>query len=62
VRREFARELTTNIAPFRGVDGAALRASELRYRTLFNSIDEGFCITEMKTTRPIAPSTTASSR
>jgi len=27
---------------------AALRASELRYRTLFDSIDEGFCIIEMK--------------
>lgn len=26
---------------------AALRASETRYRTLFNSIDEGFCIIEM---------------
>ena len=25
----------------------ALRASEARYRTLFNSIDEGFCTIEM---------------
>src|SRR5690606_22066461 len=25
----------------------ALRNSELKYRTLFNSIDEGFCICEM---------------
>ena len=27
--------------------GAALRASEQRYRDLFNSIDEGFCVIEM---------------
>ena len=26
---------------------AALRESELRYRTLFNAIDEGFCVCQM---------------
>ena len=32
----------------RRTEDAALRATEARYRTLFNSIDEGFCIIEMK--------------
>lgn len=31
----------------RARSGAALRASEARYRTLFESMDEGFCVIEM---------------
>jgi len=34
---------------------AAVRASEAQYRTLFNSIDEGFCIIEKVATRPGEP-------
>ena len=46
---ELARELTariwTRLERIRAED--ALRASEERYRTLFTSIDEGFCVIEM---------------
>jgi two-component system, chemotaxis family, CheB/CheR fusion protein len=34
---------------------AAVRASEAQYRTLFNSIDEGFCIIEKIATQPGEP-------
>ncbi len=40
----------------------ALRESEARYRTLFESIDEGFCIIEVLFDDRGAPVTTASSR
>ena len=46
---EMARELTARVGArlerLRAVD--ALRASEERFRTLFNSMDEGYCIIEM---------------
>ncbi len=40
--------LRTREASDRAWSEAELRASELRYRSLFNSIDAGFCVIEMK--------------
>ena len=43
--QELAARVWTRLEQIRAE--AILRESELRYRTLFNSIDEGFCIIEM---------------
>ena len=46
---EMARELTSRVwARLEGIrTGEVLRESEARYRALFNSIDEGFCVIEL---------------
>jgi signal transduction histidine kinase len=45
--RDERRELLDREIANRGRSEAALRQSEIRYRTLFDSIDAGFCIIEM---------------
>jgi PAS domain S-box-containing protein len=40
-------EATLKLAQLRKEAGAAIRESEEKYRTLFESIDEGFCVIEM---------------